>query len=387
MRRRILSIVGALGLVTGLISSGVGAQADTPMSDSTFSSMVSFYQTLASFSSSFCYAQPASTTSCPPAITQASTTSNNVAVCVETDHSTTPFQTCSITQTNASGNNIAIVVQVVSRNGNDSTQDATQDASIQQDSVSGSNFAAVVQIVKQSTGASGDQNQTDNQGARIDQNGITPTASGHNLAILFESSKQSGSSQVGASQTQFSNEDVNTNPHHINQVSSGVSNIFATQSQVQEAFGTGLQSQTIDPRCCSVQQSNVNDKFKITQFTSQRNNQQLTSSQDATSVAQCLTSGSCATSSTTTQNGVTTTNNCGPSTSCTAILVCTNGACPNPVSCTNGDCPSPPQPPCFPGLCDAVPVAAATFGNGGLAFAPRSVKSLARSAPGAALLT
>jgi hypothetical protein len=388
MRRRILSIVGALGLVTGLLSSGVAAQADTSMSDSTFNSMVSFYQMLASFSSNFCSAQPASTTSCPPAITQTSTTSNNVAVCVETDHSAAPSQFCSITQTNTTGNNIAIVVQVVSRNSNDSTQNATQDALIQQDNVSGSNFAAVVQIVKQSTGASGDQSQTDNQGARIEQNGATAaTATGHNLAILFESSKQSGSSQAGASQTQFSNEDVNTEPHHINQFSSGVSNIFATQSQVQELFGTGLQTQTIDPRCCSVQQSNVNDKFNILQFASQRNNQQLTSSENATSVAQCATSGNCTTSSTTSQNGATTTVTCGPSPTCTAIVVCTNGTCPTQVTCTSSEeCPSPPPPPCFPNLCD-VPVAAATFGSGALAIAPRSVKPLARSAPSAALLT
>jgi hypothetical protein len=388
MRRRILSIVGALGLVTGLISSGVAAQADTSMSDSTFNSMVSFYQLLASFSSNFCYAQPASTTSCPPAITQTSTTSNNVAVCVETDHSATPSQTCSIAQTNTTGNNIAIVVQVVSRNSNDSNQNATQDASIQQDNVGGSNFAAVVQIVKQSSAASGDQSQTDNQGARIEQNGATQLiATGHNLAILFESSKQSGSSQVGGSQTQFSNEDVNTDPHHINQYSSGVSTASASQNQVQQLSGTGLQSQTIDPRCCSIQQSNLNDKFTIQQFASQANNHQPTSSQDATSVAQCSTSGNCTTSSTTSQNGATTTVTCGPTSSCTAVVVCSNGTCPE--ACFNSEGCFVPPPPCFTS-CETAPVATASFRNKELAIAPLSrsmAKPLARSAPSAALLT
>jgi hypothetical protein len=386
-RRRLLSIVGALGLVTGLLSSGVAAQADTSMSDSTFNTMVSSYQTLASFVPNFCYA-PGSPTSCPTT-TQVSTGSNNVAVCVETDQTAAPAQTCSITQTNATGNNIAIVIQIVSRNSTDSFQNATQDASIQQDTVSGSNFAAVVQVVKQSTGASGAQSQIDNQGARIEQNGATvgtatpPT--GHNLAILFESSKQSGSSQIGASQTQFSNEDVNTSPHHINQYSSGVSTAFASQNQVQQLFGTGLQSQTIDPRCCSIQQSNLNDKFNIQQFASQVNNHQLTSSQDATSVAQCTTSGNCTTSSTTSQNGATTTVTCGPTSSCTAVVVCSNGTCPE--ACFNSEGCSVPPPPCFTS-CETAPVATASFGNKELAIAPRSqTKPLARSAPSAALLT
>ena len=360
MRRRLLSTVGALGLLTGLISSGVAAQADTSVSDSTFQSMVSFYQTLASFTGSFCYA-PASTTSCPT-LTQgaATSTSDNVAVCVEVDHSAAPSQTCSITQTNASGNNIAIVIQIVSRNSNDSTQNASQDAAIQQDNVSGGNFAAVLQFIKQSTGATGFQSQTDNQGARIVQNGVTAaTASGHNLAILAESSKQSANSQSADGQMQFSNQDVNTSPHHIDQFSTGVSTAFAAQSQVQQLFGAGLQSQTVDPRCCSIQQSNSADTFKIVQSVSQVNNHQSTSTQKATSVAQCDTSGSCTTSSTTSQNGATTTNNCGPSMTCTAILVCANGTCPNPVSCTTGNtetgCPPLPPPPCTARICEITP--------------------------------
>jgi hypothetical protein len=363
MRRRLLSIFGALGLVTGLISSGVAAQADTSMSDSTFNSMVSFYQTLASFSSNFCYAQPASTTSCPPAITQTSSRSNNVAVCVETDHSGTPSQFCSITQTNTTGNNIAIVIQIVSRNSNDSSQNASQEASIQQDNLSGGNFAAVVQIVKQSTGASGFQSQIDNQKASIEQNGVTAaTASGHNLAILVESSKQSANSEDASGQLQFSNQDVNTAPHHINQYSTGVSKALAAQSQVQQLFGAGLQSQTVDPRCCSIQQSNSADKFNIVQFVSQQNNRQSTSKQMATSVAQCDTSGinGCTTSSTTSQNGAPpTTVNCGPSMACTVILVCADGTCPTQVSCIPGGevgCPPLPPPPCTFRICEITPV-------------------------------
>jgi hypothetical protein len=357
LRRRLLSFVGALGLLAGLISSGVAAQADTSFSDSTFNTMVSYYLTVASFSQNSCYAQPASTTTCPPAITQASAQSDNVAVCVETDHSATPFQTCSITQTNATGNNIAIVVQIVNRSNNDSNQNANQDATIQQDNLSGGNFAAILQFVKQSTGVSGFQSQTDNQGARIEQNGATrATATGRNFAILAESSKQSGSSPDGAGQMQFSNQDVNTSPHHINQYSTGVSTAFAAQSQLQQLFGAGLQSQTVDPRCCSIQLSNPADKFNIIQFISQLNNGLATSIQKATSVAQCGTSGSCTTSSTTSQNGATTSNNCGPSMTCTAILVCANGTCPNPVSCTSSEgCPPLPPPPCTARICEITP--------------------------------
>jgi hypothetical protein len=327
------------------------------MYDSTFNSMVSYYQFLASYASTFCYAQPASTTSCPPAITQTTTQSDNVAVCVEVDHSAAPSQTCSITQTNSTHNNIAIVIQIVSRNSNDSTQNASQDATIQQDNVSGGNFAAVLQFTKQSTGAGGFQSQTDNQTARIVQNGATAsTASGRNLAILAESSKQSANSQAGDGQLQFSNQDVNTSPHHIDQFSTGVSTAFAAQSQVQELIGAGLQSQTVDPRCCSIQQSNQADKFNIVGFVSQLNNGKATSTQKATTVAQCGTSGSCTTSSTTSQDGATTTNNCGPSTSCTAILVCANGSCPNPVSCTSSEgCPPLPPPPCTARICEITP--------------------------------
>ena len=387
-RRRLLSIVGALGLVTGLLSSGVAAQADTPMSDSAFQAMVNSYTSLANYASTFCYARPANTTPpCPPAITQSSTQSDNVAICVERDNTSAPTQFCEITQTNTTRHNIAIVIQIVSRNGNDSDQNATQDGRIHQFNTSGTNFAAVVQFVKQTTGATVSQNQTVNQGATIEQTAAT----GHNLAILGESSKQSGYSQVSALQTQFSNEDANTFPHHINQTSTGRSVAFATQNQIQELSGSGMQSQTIDPRCCSIQQSNTDDIFHIQQFTSQRNNHQPTSSQNATSVAKCDTSGNCTTSSTTNQNGTTTTLNCGPSPMCTTILVC-DGSITCPIQ-TTSTCPDgcPPLPPalCFPGInCESAPVSIASFGNRALAIAPRSqAKLLARSASSVALLT
>jgi hypothetical protein len=390
-RRRLLAILGALGLVAGLLTSGVAAQADTSMSDSDFNAMVSTYLTQANTGSTFCRAQPATTTDCPVITQESAGSSNNVAICVENDHTAAPpTQFCSITQTNTTRNNIAIVIQIVNRSGNDLDQNATQDGRIHQNNLSGHNFAAVLQFVKQSTRAIGAQSQTDNQGAAIEQNQLTgAAASGHNLAILGESSKQTGYSQVAAMQTQFSNEDANTDPHHINQTSTGLSIALATQSQVQELFGSGLQDQTIDPRCCSIQQSNPNDRFTIRQFASQRNNHQVGSTQHATSVAQCSTSGSCTTSSTTTQNGVTTTVPCGPEPSCSAVLVCTNSICP--VACSNGDGCNPPSPPCFPGLCDLTLLSpTVSVGNGAVASALRSrsqPKPLARSASSAPLLT
>src|SRR5438552_14042840 len=118
LRRRLLSIVGVLGLATGLMTSGVVAQADTSISDADFQTMVNYYVAQAT-GSTFCRAQPASTSSCP-VITQESAGSDNFAVCVENDNTATPpEQFCSITQTNTTGNNIAIVIQIVSRNGND----------------------------------------------------------------------------------------------------------------------------------------------------------------------------------------------------------------------------------------------------------------------------
>jgi hypothetical protein len=331
-RRRLLSLVGALGLVAGLLTSGVATQADTSMSDSAFQAMVNNYLAQANNGQPFCYAQPVSTTNCPT-LTQASVGSNNVAVCVQYDNTAAPPpQTCSITQANVSGDNIAIVIQVVNRRGNDAAQLATQTGTITQDDRFGNNFAAVLQFVRQSTGvASG---QEDHQFATIDQNSplTLATSFGRNFAILAESSSQYGQSGLGY-QSQFSEQDVSLAGHHINQYSKGVSKAYPVQSNIQVLFGDGGQTQQIDPRCCSEQMDNGADVFTIDQSTIQvarKNNgaKNLAAAQSAESVGVCHTKGHCTITQFASDNVNSygpVTKTCTPNTVCTSTVICANG--------------------------------------------------------------
>src|SRR2546429_2732519 len=135
----------------------------------------------------------------------------------------------------------------------------------------GSNFAAIVQVVKQSTKQAGDQSQTVHQFNTTDQTSSTGT----NFASLNESSDQSGRS-IASPQTQFSEQDASDANGHINQHSAGLSRVFVTQSQVQNLTASGAQTQTIDPRCCSIQDANSNDVFTINQSTNQAGNPSAT---------------------------------------------------------------------------------------------------------------
>ena len=338
VRRRLLSIVGALGLLTGLISSGVVAQADTSLSDSGFQAMVNNYLAQANNGSTFCYA-PGNTSTCP-VITQgsAASTSDNVAVCVQYDNAALPPpQICSISQTNGTHNNIAIIIQIANHRGSDALQDVTQRATITHDNLSGNNFAAVLQLVRQSDGAAGDQNG--NQFAAIDQNSpgiypLPPVATGRNLAILGESTSQFGQAQgLTSMQTQFSQQDVSDATHHINQYSQGVSKAFPAQSQIQFLFGDGSQQQTIDPRCCSEQLVNAANVFPINESAIQvarRNNGSTNSSASQSSelFGFCQSTGHCTITQFASNNGSTfgpTTTTCQPGDPCMSDIACYSG--------------------------------------------------------------
>jgi hypothetical protein len=338
IRRRLLSIIGAVGLLTGLISSGVVAQADTPMSDSAFQAMVNSYLAQANTGSPFCYA-PGNTSICP-VITQGSpaSTSDNVAVCVQYDTAAMPTpQICSISQTNGTHNNIAIIIQIVNHRGSDVLQDATQRGTITHDNLSGNNFAAVLQIVRQTDGAAGDQ--IGNQYVAIDQNSpgiypLPPVATGRNLAILGESTSQYGQSQgLTSTQTQFSRQEVSDATHHINQYSQGVSKAYPVQSQIQVLFGDGFQQQTIDPRCCSEQLVNTANVFPINESAIQvarRNNfsKNLSASQNSELFGFCQSSGNCTITQFASNNGTTfgpTTKSCQPGDPCMSNIACYSG--------------------------------------------------------------
>ena len=403
-RRRLAAFAGALGLVAWLVSSGVSAQADTPMTDSAFNSMVGYYTLLANSGQTKCsgpgLSHPGGAGTCT--FTQGTalipSTQDNVAVCVEYN---TPVEDCTIDQFNATHNNVAIVIQIMNQK-TGATQDATQTGTIRQHNLSGNNFAAVLQFVNQFTNVESTQLQTDSQSATIEQNDAAsllpppPLATGRNLAILGESSKQVANTETAVTQTQESDQDVHDAGHHINQYSQGLSKAFAGQSQVQKIDGDGTRNQTVDPKCCSIQQSNTDDTFNIGQFVS------ITAdhpgaTQNALSLGECHSSGTCTTFQSSSVNGVTTTNSCpAPSQSqtgtCIATIVCTGAVCA-PCSTTSEGC-SPPE--CFPSGCLTL-LNNGAFGNLALASgrgsaflalrAPAASSPSARSGSSLSLLT
>ena len=323
-RRRLAALAGAIALLGALIASGVAAQADTLIGvDSTLSSLMSTYLSSsqdACVGGTSTYNSVTGTTTCT--INETSSGGKNIAVCVQSNTPGTS-QECKITQTNDSGNNYALVFQHVVDNGGP-TEDATQTSSIMQTMATlgtGSNFAAIVQVVKQSTKQPGPQSQTVHQFNTTDQTSTTGT----NFASLDESSDQSAQSNDASQQTQSSEQDASDPNGHINQHSAGLSRVFVTQSQVQNLTGSGAQMQTIDPRCCSVQDTNVDDVFTITQSTQQAGNQ--SAQQDASSFGTCFSSGQC----TITQSASNNNASFGPDTT-----TCTPGfPCSSSVSCTN----------------------------------------------------
>jgi len=324
-RRRLAALAGAIGLLGALFSSGVAARADTLVTiDSTMSSLISTYL---NSTQDACVAAGSGTAvkgdgTCT--ITQGVPTNGdkNIAVCVQSNTPGTS-QECTITQTNDSGNNYAFVFQHVIDNGGP-TEDATQTSTITQNmstvgTASGSNFAEIIQIVKQSTKQAGDQSQKVQQFNTTDQSSTTGT----NFASLDESSDQSAQSD-SSMQTQLSDQDASDPDGHINQHSMGLSQAIATQSQLQSLTGTGVQTQTIDPRCCSAQGINSNDVFTINQSTNQAGNPSAT--QNADSFGTCTSSGQCSITQSSTNNKA----------SFATTTSCNGTTCSNEVFCTSG---------------------------------------------------
>src|SRR5438874_3663980 len=124
LRRRLLSIVGALGLVTGLITSAVAVQADTgtPSFDALISTWSTSTQTV-------CYSNSGTASVALGVCTigqSPSTTQPNVAVCVQNN---TTVEDCEITQVNATQDNRALVLQNYRQSGS-AYESATQRANV-----------------------------------------------------------------------------------------------------------------------------------------------------------------------------------------------------------------------------------------------------------------
>jgi hypothetical protein len=380
IRRRLLSIVGALGLGVGLISSGFAAQA-ADVEPPTLDALIS---TWSSSTQNYCYSNSGTATLSPSGactITQPVSLEDNVAVCIQNN---TTVESCVISQNNVNEDNRAIVLQRYSQSGS-ASETATQRVQITQNNQTGRNDAWDLQLVNQvASPSTAAQTQVSQQFDAIDQNA---TLGGQRVSLAQFSYQQENSA---VSQKQFSDQDVSDPTHHVNQNSSGVSKIDVGQAQIQKANGSGPKDQEVDPRCCSVQQSNVADTFNLTSFVVQDGFP--LAFQHAISVGECTTSGHCSTFQSTTQNGVNKTNSCSVSAGhCTAILDCTNSACPTATTCTGVECASPPGTIC-PGFVPGCLTLRLGFSNRTVALATRnsglSLRPLAgRSAPSVALLT
>jgi hypothetical protein len=383
LRRRLLSIVGAVGLIAGLISSGVAVQADTaaPTLDALIATWSGSTQNVC-YSNSGTANLDAITGICT--ISQgASTTQANVAVCVQNN---TTVEDCEITQVNVTQDNRALVLQNYNQSGS-AFESATQTAHVTQTNGLARDDTWVGQNVYQSTWSAGTQTQIAQQFDGINQN----AASGGQKALLGQLSSQRANSTTGATQQQFSDQDAHDSGNHINQSSTGLSEIVVGEAQIQTATGSGFQNQVVDPRCCSNQTGNILDTFKIFQFVYQKNNAAVDDPQDATSVAECHTSGDCTTDQTTTNNTSSTTNHCSGK-NCVAVVHCASpGTCTqSSIQCTpNGEntCGIPPVVGCPPSIC--LPVTIGLLNSRSLiaSIASRRAGGAFRFAPGAALLT
>src|ERR1700686_3605922 len=333
MRRRLLSIVGALGLVSGLISSGVATQAANSAGAGNGDTQCS-----GTFDPS--------TGICT--ISQTTTTEDHSAVCVE-DNVPGGIEGCLITQISGSGfNNRAVVVQRYHENQGPNqtpctttpsiTQCATQTATIMQTAIGdGSNFASVGQKIDQKLepNTNGDQNQQDDQEVRITQN----SDSGQNHTDLDQSSKQNAKSNTTANQTQTSTEQGD-----ITQFSTGLSTASANQDQDQRLAGNGSQTQQIDPKCCTNQTGNPDDVFTIKQNADQQTDG-AGAFQKSSTVGECFSDGQCTIDQTATTNAGSQHNHlvCTLGTFCATGIVCTAAVCtpctPSEEGCFTGGAP------------------------------------------------
>ncbi len=370
-RRRLTTIAAAFGLLAGLCTPLIGAQA---------ASSAGAGNDNARCSGTF----DAGTGTCT--ISQMTEGEDHSAVCVE-DNTPGGVEVCVITQTSTTGfNNRAVVVQRYHQNnGQDpatctafptANQCAMQTAHIMQTTTGGgSNVASVRQTTDQKLepNTSGDQNQQDSQDVAITQT----SDSGQNQADLNQSSAQRAKSNSGASQTEGSGQHGN-----INQDSTGLSTASARQDQDQRLAGTGFQNQTIDPRCCTNQTGNAADVFTIKQNASQFADSPG-AIQESHTTGTCRSDGHCTIDQTATQNGA----------SKTVHTDCTPGSfCFSQISCFGGSEFGTNQ--CFIGG-DALPITAARSPNATVALrqaayqasARGSAVFAARSAPSTARLT
>jgi hypothetical protein len=269
----------------------------------------------------------------------------------------TAMQTASVTQTNGSGANTSGLNQDVSQRSNTTdaagtqSQDSHQSATVLQTADKGGNDSAVDQSLAQrataSSGANLTQAQNGQPGGPNTDALITQTSTlGRNASRLNQSHDlrmHSRQSKPNSTSTQTQGTPTGGLNGHVDQSSAGLSVSLNVQDERQrmDAVGAKTLSQTqFGPyACCSLQQSNANDVFRIAQRSSQRADRGAT--QTNLGVGNCDTSGTCTVTQRTTQNGQTTTNTCTGQ-SCHTGIVCGATGC-TPCTPNSDNVCSPPR--------------------------------------------
>jgi hypothetical protein len=287
-------------------------------------------------------------------ITQANTTGNNVATCIE-DESTVPSstETCEILQTNVSGSNTATVTQKVTQNtGTD--QSASQTSSIDQQNGSGANTAQVTQNINQSANSPGSTSQTAEQSSCVDQHGVEASSdpcvdfddsllsSGADKSNVAQSVTQNGGGAVGGSD-QTQDDSISG---HVTQQTTGLATNQNSQDEHQNLGGNGNQTQFGPLTCCTDQGENPGDKYNINQSAHQ-NASNPTADQNELLIAECVTFGVCKATQSATEDGSTGKNTC-TGMACSIGVICEEGSCEPCTPGGEGGCFTE----CFPYGCE-----------------------------------
>jgi uncharacterized repeat protein (TIGR01451 family) len=238
-------------------------------------------------------------------VTQVNTTGDNVVMASITSGSP---QTCSVLQQNASGKNIVQLEEVI-KQGSGSSQTAMQDAFVTQYNLGGANSFQLKQSVTQSISETVNpvsESQESTQRFRATQYNDNL---GPNSSQVTQSLSQSESDTRASTGTQYQKATLNG---HVDQYSDGLSTSQNKQSENQtqtaKTNGSVVQTQIGPAWCCSVQQNNTGDIFRIDQSSNQSSGKNADQSEEI--VGTCGTTGLCKVSQSYTKNGVTTTNSC-----------------------------------------------------------------------------
>jgi uncharacterized repeat protein (TIGR01451 family) len=265
-------------------------------------------------------------------ITQVSTTGDNVVMVGITSASP---QSCSITQQNESGKNSAQLDELLQQASGPS-QTAKQEAFVTQYNLTGANSFQLKQSVTQSISENVNpvaESQTSTQNFAAYQYNDTGT----NSSQVVQSLSQAESDTRATSGTQYQKATLNG---HVDQYSNGLSTSQNKQSESQTQTAkpnSGVTQTQVGPAwCCSVQQSNPSDIFRIDQTATQSSGRGANQTEQI--VGRCSTTGLCKISQSYTVNGATTTNSC-QSQNCTSGIS-NNG---EGVQTCSGECSSSPD--------------------------------------------